>query len=295
MSKTVVGLFSTMQQANQVKQALVSDGYDAGSIRVVANDTSDTSATNTYETGSGSATANPSGYTDIGSGGGTGIGEKISHFFRSLAGGDDAAHHHYAKGVNEGGALLAVTVPDDEADEVASLLSQHGAKDIDDSYEGSAAAGKTAYDDTFSRSRTETADARTSGETAIPVIEEQLTVGKREVDRGGVRVYSHVVERPVDTDVQLREERINVERRAVNRPATAADFTAGNGGTIELNAVGEEAVVGKTSRVVEEVLVGKEANERTETIHDSVRRTEVEVEEVEGERVGASRQNPQTY
>ena len=280
MSKTVVGLFSTMQQANEVKKELVSDGYEAEHIKVVANDTA--------EGEQASATANPSGYTDIGSGGGTGIGEKISHFFRSLAGGDDEAHHHYAKGVNAGGALLAVTVPDDEAMEVAALLKQHGAKDIDGEYEGSAAAGTPVYGK-------DTANTATNGSTAIPIIEEELVVGKRQVDRGGVRVYSHVVEQPVDTDVTLREERINIERRPVDRPATAADFNAGRGSAIELNATGEEAVVGKTSRVVEEVLVGKESSQHTESIHDSVRKTEVQIDEIQGETVSNTPQKSQVY
>ena len=47
-----------------------------------------------------------------------------------------------------------------------------------------------------------------------------------------------------------------------------------------MTATGEEAVVGKTSRVVEEVLVGKQSSQHTEQITDSVRKTEVEVEEV---------------
>ena len=99
------------------------------------------------------------------------------------------------------------------------------------------------------------------------------------------RIYSHVIERPVEADINLREEHINVERRAVNRPATAADFAAGSGSVIELTATGEEAVVGKTSRVVEEVLVGKQSSEHTESIHDSVRKTQVDVEQVPGETV----------
>ena len=71
----------------------------------------------------------------------------------------------------------------------------------------------------------------------------------------------------------------------VNRPATAADFAAGSGSVIELNATGEEAVVGKTSRVVEEVLVGKQSSEHTQVIHDSVRKTEVDIEQVPGETI----------
>ena len=268
MSKTVVGLFSTMAEANKAKQELITDGYESQNVRVMANDEGQTETSGT--------TANESGYTDIGSGGGTGIGEKVSSFFRSLSGGDDDAHHHYAKGVNAGGALLAVTVPDEEAAEAAGYLKELGARDIEG---GSGVASSTV-------APRYTGSATTASEgTAIPIVEEELVVGKREVDRGGVRIYSHVVERPVEADINLREEHINVERRTVNRPATAADFAAGSGSVIELNATGEEAVVGKTSRVVEEVLVGKQSSEHTEAIHDSVRKTEVEIEQVPGETV----------
>ena len=93
----------------------------------------------------------------------------------------------------------------------------------------------------------------------------------------------------MDADVNLREEHINVERRAVNRPATAADFAAGSGAVFELNATGEEAVVGKTSHVVEEVLVGKQSSEHTQAIHDTVRKTEVDVENLPGEIVKTDR------
>lgn len=279
MSKTVVGLFSSMAEAERVKQALVAEGHSSNNLKVVANDEYE----NVADSSSSSATANSKGYTDIGSGGGTGIGEKISSFFRSLSGGDEDVHSHYASGVNSGGALLAATVDNDEADEVATLLRQHGARDIEGGSgygEGNTSAKTPAY----------SGASNTAAEgTAIPIVEEELVVGKREVDRGGVRVYSHVVERPVEADVTLREERINVERRPVNRPATAADFAAGTGSVIELNAMGEEAVVGKKARVVEEVLVGKQSTEHTEAIHDSVRKTEVDVEQLEGKTVSKDR------
>ena len=268
MSKTVVGLFSTMAEANKAKQDLITDGYESQNIQVMANDEGQTTPSGT--------TANESGYTDIGSGGGTGIGEKVSSFFRSLSGGDDDAHHHYAAGVNTGGALLAVTVADEEANEAAGFLKELGARDIEGGNSNVKSAAAPAY----------AASATTASEgTAIPIVEEELVVGKREVDRGGVRIYSHVVERPVDADINLREEHINVERRVVNRPATAADFAAGSGSVIELNATGEEAVVGKTSRVVEEVLVGKQSSEHTQAIHDSVRKTEVDIEQVPAESI----------
>ena len=58
----------------------------------------------------------------------------------------------------------------------------------------------------------------------IPVVEEQLAVGKREVQRGGARIHTFVTERPVEESVSLHEEHVSVERRPVDRAATDADF-----------------------------------------------------------------------
>jgi len=126
------------------------------------------------------------------------------------------------------------------------------------------------------------------GETTIPVVEEELQVGKREVERGGVRVESRVEEKPVTAEVQLREERVHVERRPVDRPVTDAD-DAFREGTLEVTERAEEAVVGKTARVVEEVVVGKQVEEHTETVNETVRRTDVEVKEVNSQ--GTSRED----
>ena len=77
----------------------------------------------------------------------------------------------------------------------------------------------------------------------------------------------------------LRDEKVLVERRPVNRAAAVADFTPGER-SFKVRATGEEAVVGKNARVVEEVLVGKNSSEHTEVIRDTIRRTEVDVEEL---------------
>jgi uncharacterized protein (TIGR02271 family) len=114
--------------------------------------------------------------------------------------------------------------------------------------------------------------------TAIPVVQEDLKIGKREVQRGGVRVFSRVVETPVDETVNLREEHVSVERRPVDQPISSADSTAFKEQSIEMRERAEEAVVQKSARVVEEVLVGKETTQRQENIHDTVRHTEVQVE-----------------
>ena len=273
--KTVVGLFNTTAEAQQVKQALVAQGYSSSDINVHANDayTDEGEGTGYNETATSSTMAGDT--TNAKSDAGTGIGHRISEFFSSLTGGDDDTHGHYAQGVNGGGALLSVRTEDDQAYSVAALLRQHGARDIE------GGTRSASYEETSGSSRN--ADTlSTTGQTAIPVVEEELVVGKREVDLGGVRVYSHIVERPVSADVSLHDERVDIARRAVNRPATAADFQTGSQ-PIELRATGEEAVVGKTARVVEEVYVGKQGSDRTETVNDTVRKTEVDVEELPGE------------
>jgi len=113
---------------------------------------------------------------------------------------------------------------------------------------------------------------------AIPIVEERLRVGKREVAHGRVRVRSYVVETPVEEQVRLHQEHVDVERRAVDRPVTDADRLFQER-TIEATETAEEAVVSKEARVKEEVVLRKHEEDRTETVRDSVRRTEVEVED----------------
>ena len=144
---------------------------------------------------------------------------------------------------------------------------------------GTAATGAT----TSGAAATATSVAGTAGRAGdtetIKVMEERLRVGKREVAGGAVRVRSYVVERPVEEQVRLHEERVSVERRPVDRPVTGTEASAFQERTIEARAMSEEAVVGKEARVVEEIGIRKEATDRTETIRDTVRSTKVDVED----------------
>ena len=120
----------------------------------------------------------------------------------------------------------------------------------------------------------------TSEEQAIPVIQEELKVGKRTVQRGGVRVYQRVIETPVQEDVTLREEHVTIERHAVDQAIAPDQVPAFQEKSFELRENAEEAVVQKTARVVEEVVVGKEVSQRQEEISDTLRSTQVEVEQI---------------
>ena len=120
------------------------------------------------------------------------------------------------------------------------------------------------------------AQAVSAGDEVLALSEEQLTVGKRLVNRGTTRIRRFVVETPVEEAVTLHSEQVSIERR----PATAgtkvtnADFTDR---TIEVTETDEEAVVAKTAHVKEEVVINKAATDRVETVRDTVRHEDVEI------------------
>jgi hypothetical protein len=69
-----------------------------------------------------------------------------------------------------------------------------------------------------------------------------------------------------------------VQRRVVDRPVTDAEAVFQDR-TIEATETAEEAVIAKEARVTGEVVIRKEATERTETVQDTVRRTKVDIDD----------------
>lgn len=118
-------------------------------------------------------------------------------------------------------------------------------------------------------------------EIIVPIVEEQIRVGKRQIERGGVRVETRVEEVPVQEQVHLRDEEVHVERRPVDRIVNSADLDTIQEGTIEIRERDEQAVVEKQARVVEEVRISKDVQDRTETVQDTVRRTHLDVERLD--------------
>ena len=164
---------------------------------------------------------------------------------------------YYSEGMSRGGALLTVDADEGRAARIQQLLEAHGAR-----LEGSGARERTG----------------SGREDVLPVVEEQLRIGKRAVSSGGVRIYTRVTERPVEEEVRLREERVHVERRPVDRPAGAEAFRERS---FEVEETREEPVVAKEARIIEEVVVTKEVQDRTAKVRDTVRRTDVDVDRVE--------------
>ena len=119
----------------------------------------------------------------------------------------------------------------------------------------------------------------TDEEIRVPVMEEELTATVRAREAGAVRIEKDVITEEQTLDVPVTEERVRVERRVVDRPVSAADADAFEETVIEVPLRTEEVDIQKRARVAEEVVVSKEATQRTERVADTVRREEVFVDE----------------
>ena len=119
----------------------------------------------------------------------------------------------------------------------------------------------------------------TDEEIRIPVIEEELTATVRPQEAGAVRIEKRVVAEDRVLEVPVTEERIRVERRVVDRPADTTDIGAFEETVIDVPLRSETVDLEKQARVAEEVVVSKEAVQRTEQARGTVRREEVFVDE----------------
>jgi uncharacterized protein (TIGR02271 family) len=255
-TRTLTAMFKTQAEAERASQMLASQlRLDGSAIRV-----------------SPGAGVTDAGYDKSSSYAEKGFFGSIKDLFLP-----EEDRYAYAEGMRRGNVLLNATVDEGQITQASSVLEQSGALDLDAQEASWRQSGWTGYDANAHRTAAPAATGRL--DDVIKVMEERLVVGKREVERGGMRVRSYVVERPVEAQVKLHEERVTIERHPVDRPATAADATAFGEKTLEARATREEAVVGKDVRVVEEIGLKKEEAERVETVRDSVRKTEVDVED----------------
>jgi uncharacterized protein (TIGR02271 family) len=310
MAQTVVGLMDTIDEAQDVVKDLVDSGFDRDNISIMSRRDDEAEVVTeekdtTSGIGSGTAMGAGAGAALGGIAGlvvgltglaipgvgpiiaagplaaalaGAGIGAVAGGIVGALTdiGVPEEDAHYYAEGVRRGGVLVTVATDDATADRAAEIMRSHGAVDIDQRAQQWRSTGWKRFD--------ENATPYTSDQTSrerenvIPVVEEDVQIGKRKVQKGGVRVYSYVTEHPVEKKVRLREEHAEVTRRKVDRPAEEADLKAAHDKSFEVRETAEEPVISKKSRVVEEVSIGKEATERAETVHETERRTDVRVE-----------------
>jgi uncharacterized protein (TIGR02271 family) len=261
MAHRIVGFYQTDAQAQRAHDELVNAGYSRSNVKV-------------YHGGEE-----------------PGIWDSIKEAFGFA---DEEDRSLYEEATRRGGHAVMVDLSDDDAPAQATavqVLQRHNPIDLDAQSQqrrAQAPTPTTAAQPGSQRSTGPSAsrpatsapghDQASQGKQAIPVVEEQLQVGKRAIQTGGVRVHSHVTEKPVEEQVQLREEHVRVERRPADRPVSEGD-NAFRERTVEVSERREEPVVRKEARVVEEVIVDKDVKQRSETIRDTARRTDVDVEQ----------------
>jgi uncharacterized protein (TIGR02271 family) len=331
--KTVVGLFDSTSDAQGMLQELMQMGFQADDISVVTNVASQ------QKVEGGDIHLDAMNLADVGS---IAAGGPLRETLKRSSGTSLALRgaleragfpadlaDRYAAGVERGGTLESLVVPDSEADRVVAAMKRRSAaeergerrmaepreeerlskeaataaatreelsarererdlergRDRERELERERERERTMASGNGSGARTETTikgseekemrGLEADQEWRIPIVREELKVGKRALERGGVRIAVHVVQKPVTEQIHLRESHVEIERRAVDRPLTS-DIPGFKDQTLEVSEEGEETVVSKQARVVEEVIVHKHVSDRIETINDSLRTTEID-------------------
>jgi len=262
--QTVLATFDNTQHAQAAIDKLVAQGITRSNVHLQEGISGSTVA------GSGTENADDS----------RGMLSGVGHFFSHLFGSDDeTAAGNYSEAVRRGGSVVAVDADSDaEVEKVTALLNTMGSVDVEQRAAGWKSKGWTGFD---ANAGLFSSDDEAFAAQSVPVVQEEMQVGKREVNVGGLRVIKRLTETPVSQIVKLRQEHATIERRPVNRVATEADFANFKEGAVEVREMAEEAVVGKSARVVEEVSVGKDVSEKSQTVSGSVRRTDVDVEHLD--------------
>lgn len=266
---SIMAYFDTRAEAETARQALLADGIDASAISLLPEEKTiyrraDTDTAYDYRRDEG------------------GFWSSMGKFLLP-----DEDRSVYAEGMSRGGVTMAIDVAETDYDRVSTIVERYGSVDLDareaewrnTGWAGYTADSLTTEDTVTGLGRDDTARLADRDEDVIPIVEERLQVGKRVVQGGRVRVRAYVREVPVEVPVELREDHVTIERRPVDRAVEANDAALFQDKTIEAVEHREEAVIAKEARVVEEISIRQQADVRQETIHDTVRRTEVEVED----------------
>ncbi|WP_448208274.1 YsnF/AvaK domain-containing protein [Azospirillum sp. sgz302134] len=168
----------------------------------------------------------------------------------------------YGAAIKQGHTLVAADIADRDADAAEAILDENGAIDLP---EGSPQQQKAARGTVVE-------------EETVPVVEEEVEIGKRRVSKGGMEVTTEVTETPVRESVRLREEKVDVERHKADRALSGREAEAAfEDKTLKMTATSETPEVTKEARVVEEVVLSKKASEHDKTVEATARRTDVKV------------------
>jgi uncharacterized protein (TIGR02271 family) len=256
----VVTLFDTAEHAEAAKRNLEKAGFSTNDISIVSKQ---------GLPGSGATLREPG-------------------LWHRLFGSDIEEHEAkvYGKTVESGGVVLTLRAPETDVPKAVGILNQHNVVDVQNrAVETGVLPKAAATPDPPAVKAAVPAKPLTSDiakDEVLRLAEEQLQVGKRLVNEGTARIRRFVTEKPVEAQVKLHEEHAEVVRRAVSDPTYVKDIDWSDK-TIEVTETAEEAVVSKSARVAEEVVIGKKGTDRVETVRETVRRQQVEVERTPGE------------
>ena len=206
--------------------------------------------------------------------------------------GSDVYEHEakvYGQTVEDGGVVISLRVPESEVAHATAVLDIHRPADVHDRAVtmGVAPAAKVEA----IQEKIELVPLAAVQRVAVSpklaaaqpdvlrLAEEQLQVGKEMAETGRTRVRRFVTEKEVAADVKLHEEHAEVIRKAITDAAFVGDIDWADE-EIEVVETAEHAVAKKTARIVEEVALRKVGTDHVETIHDKLRRQQVEIERV---------------
>jgi stress response protein YsnF len=255
----IVAVYPSLRDAERAKRELIQAGVHESSIHLSSQ--AQSSSTQTQTSGRSRAVVDDNHDDDKG-------------FFHWLFGDSspDREREWYTKNLEDGRVAMSVMVHEDEEHiPIAEMMVRAGGLDLEDESRG--------REQRMVGTRRGRANEQGEGDEVIPVYKEELAVGKRATENR-YRVRAHVVERPVEEQVNLRDERVVVERRPASRDyaATGRGANAFEDRDYEVIERHEEPVVEKRMRAAEEVVVRRDARTRTETVRDKIRETEVEMD-----------------
>lgn len=242
MDNMIVGYFDDLDEAKRTKQELLQSGFSDSQVEVISE---------RDRAGKGTR----AGKED------RSYWEDVKEFF-GFASRDDQTYYEEAA---RRGTLLKVRAPEERVDLAAGIIERHNPMDLD------VKAEDWKKDESWGKGQ------RFEGEGTIPVVEEDLEIGKRAVRRGAVRIHQYVSETPVEEEVTLKGERVDVQRRT---PTGGTEISGDpfQERTIEVEEYGEEPVVAKKARVVEEIDVTKQDVTERERVSDTVKKTQVDID-----------------
>lgn len=246
----VVAVYDSVTNANAAVKSLTSSGYLADDISVIRNE-GEAEKAGLYEPGIWKRL----------------FGRDLEHEEAAVLG----------RSLAQGSTIISVRVPESEALKVMSLLDRQKPVDVVDRAKAYGLVGATAAAP-LAPSATLTASILVE-ERSLPVAEEELSVGKRMVESGHTRVRRYVIEKPVEASITLHEEHVEVIRRAISDPTYLKDIDWSDK-AIDMTETLEEPVISKTAHITEEIVIRKQGSDHKQTVHDTVRRQEIEIDQI---------------